>query len=167
MCRNIKTLFNFDPPASTDEVQASSIQFVRKLSGFTKPSKANEEAFNVAVERVAAAAQAMLNTLVTRACRDFAAEWAAVIDNEAPEPLAIVGKAPAKPWIAAFIAGSRASMRVAAGETGPDDVAWSPLSAAELTLVLGRQGRPFRARERRQSTALARIADARWSALVR
>ncbi len=67
MCRNIKTLFNFDPPATTDEVHASSIQFVRKLSGFNKPSKANEEAFNLAIERVAAAAQEMLNTLVTNA----------------------------------------------------------------------------------------------------
>lgn len=67
MCRNIKTLFNFDPPATTDEVQASSLQFVRKLSGFNKPSKANEEAFYLAVERVSAAAQEMLNSLVTTA----------------------------------------------------------------------------------------------------
>ena len=67
MCRNIKTLYNFDPPATTEEVNASSIQFVRKLSGFTKPSKANEEAFNLAVERVAAAAQEMLNSYVTNA----------------------------------------------------------------------------------------------------
>ena len=67
MCRNIKTLFNFEPPATTDEVNASSRQFVRKLSGMNKPSKANEEAFELAVERVAAAAQEMLNTLVTTA----------------------------------------------------------------------------------------------------
>ncbi len=67
MCRNIKTLFNFEPPASCDEVNASAIQFVRKLSGFNKPSKANEEAFELAVERVAAAAQEMLNSLVTNA----------------------------------------------------------------------------------------------------
>ena len=67
MCRNIKTLFNFDPPATTDEVHASSLQFVRKLSGFNKPSKANEEAFDLAVDRVSAAAQEMLNTLVTNA----------------------------------------------------------------------------------------------------
>ena len=67
MCRNIKTLFNFDPPATSDEVRASSIQFVRKLSGFTKPSKANEAAFDLAVERVSAAAQEMLNSLVTNA----------------------------------------------------------------------------------------------------
>lgn len=67
MCRNIKTLFNFDPPATSDEVQASALQFVRKLSGFNKPSKANEAAFDLAFERVAAAAQEMLNTLVTTA----------------------------------------------------------------------------------------------------
>jgi len=67
MCRNIKLLFNFDPPATTDEVRASSLQFVRKLSGMNKPSQANEEAFHLAVERVAAAAQEMLNSLVTTA----------------------------------------------------------------------------------------------------
>ena len=67
MCRSIKTLFNFDPPATSDEVRASSLQFVRKLSGMNKPSMANEEAFSLAVERVAAAAQEMLNSLVTTA----------------------------------------------------------------------------------------------------
>lgn len=67
MCRNIKTLFNFDPPATTDEVNASALQFVRKLSGMNKPSQANEEAFRLAVERVAAAAQEMLNSLTTNA----------------------------------------------------------------------------------------------------
>lgn len=67
MCRNIRTLFNFDPPATSDEVQASAIQFVRKLSGFNKPSKANEQVFGLAVERVAAAAQEMLNSLVANA----------------------------------------------------------------------------------------------------
>lgn len=67
MCRNIKTLFNFDPPATTDEVQASALQFVRKLSGMNKPSKVNEEAFALAFERVAAAAQEMLNSMVTTA----------------------------------------------------------------------------------------------------
>ena len=67
MCRNIKTLFNFDPPATSDEVNASALQFVRKLSGMNKPSKANEEAFQLAFERVAAAAQEMLKTLSTNA----------------------------------------------------------------------------------------------------
>lgn len=67
MCRNIKSLFNFDPPATTDEVNASALQFVRKLSGMNRPSQANEEAFRLAVERVAAAAQEMLNSLTTNA----------------------------------------------------------------------------------------------------
>lgn len=75
MCRNIRTLFNFDPPATDDEVRAASLQFVRKVSGFTKPSKANEEVFELAVERVAAAAQELLNSLVTTASpRDRAIE---------------------------------------------------------------------------------------------
>jgi hypothetical protein len=65
MCRAIKTLHNFSPPATRDEIQASSLQFVRKLSGFTKPSKANEEAFNRAVDEVAHAAHHLLESLVT------------------------------------------------------------------------------------------------------
>jgi len=67
MCRNIKTLHNFKPPATEDEIRASSIQFVRKLSGFNKPSKANEAAFNNAIEQVAKAAQELLDSLVTNA----------------------------------------------------------------------------------------------------
>ena len=67
MCRNIKTLFNFEPPATTDEVNASALQFVRKLSGMNKPSAVNQEAFNLAFERVSAAAQEMLNSLTTNA----------------------------------------------------------------------------------------------------
>ena len=67
MCRNIKTLFNFEPPATPDEVQAASLQFVRKLSGFTKPSRANEEVFERAVDEVSQIAQALLAKLVTNA----------------------------------------------------------------------------------------------------
>jgi len=67
MCRNIKTLHNFKPPATEEEIRASSIQFVRKLSGFSKPSKANEEAFNRAVEQVTQAATELLDSLVTTA----------------------------------------------------------------------------------------------------
>ena len=67
MCRNIKTLHNFAPPATKEEIQASAIQFVRKLSGFTKPSKTNELAFERAVEKVTAAAEELLDTLVTNA----------------------------------------------------------------------------------------------------
>jgi hypothetical protein len=67
MCRNIKTLFNFEPPATEEEIQASSLQFVRKLSGFTNPSKANQAAFDRAVEDVAAAARTLIDSLVTSA----------------------------------------------------------------------------------------------------
>jgi hypothetical protein len=65
MCRNIKTLFNFEPPATEDEVRDAALQFVRKLSGFTKPSKANEAAFETAVEEITRAAQTLLASLVT------------------------------------------------------------------------------------------------------
>ena len=77
MCRNIKTLFNFDPPATDQEIEAASLQFVRKLSGFDKPSQANEAAFNHAVEEVAAVARNLLDSLVTSAApRDRALEAA-------------------------------------------------------------------------------------------
>ena len=67
MCRNIQTLYNFEPPATRDEVEAASLQYVRKISGFTKPSQANEEAFILAVEQVTAASQRLLDALVTNA----------------------------------------------------------------------------------------------------
>jgi hypothetical protein len=67
MCRNIKTLYNFSPPATEDEIRASALQFVRKVSGFTHPSKANEAAFNRAVDQVSKAAEQLLGSLVTMA----------------------------------------------------------------------------------------------------
>jgi len=67
VCRNIKTLFNFEPPATDEEIQASALQFVRKLSGFNKPSKANEAAFDLAVEQVTEAARTLVHSLVTLA----------------------------------------------------------------------------------------------------
>jgi len=65
MCRNIRTLFNFEPPATDEEIRASALQFVRKLSGFAHPSKANEAAFNRAVEEVSTAARRLINSLET------------------------------------------------------------------------------------------------------
>jgi hypothetical protein len=67
MCRNIRTLFNFDPPATDEEIRASALQFVRKLSGFTKPSKTNEAAFDLAVEQVSEAARTLIHSLTTNA----------------------------------------------------------------------------------------------------
>jgi hypothetical protein len=77
MCRNIRTLFNFDPPATDAEVHAASVQFVRKLSGFTKPSQANAAAFDLAVEEVSAVARRLIDSLVTTATPRDRAEWAA------------------------------------------------------------------------------------------
>jgi hypothetical protein len=67
MCRNIKTLYNFEPPATEDEVRAAALQFVRKISGFNKPSQANEAAFNAAVDEITAVASKLLNALETNA----------------------------------------------------------------------------------------------------
>jgi len=67
MCRNIKTLFNFDPPATDEEIRAASLQFVRKLSGFSAPSRANEEAFDRAIDDTAAVARRLIDSLTTNA----------------------------------------------------------------------------------------------------
>jgi hypothetical protein len=77
MCRNIRTLFNFDPPATDEEIRAASLQFVRKLSGFTAPSKANEAAFDNAIDEVADVARRLIDSLVTTAPARDRAEWAA------------------------------------------------------------------------------------------
>jgi hypothetical protein len=88
MCRNIRTLFNFDPPATDEEIRAASIQFVRKLSGFTKPSKANQSAFDAAVEDVAAVARRLIDSLVTTATPRDREEWAARARERAAERFA-------------------------------------------------------------------------------
>lgn len=77
MCRNIRTLFNFEPPASEDEIRAAAVQFVRKLSGFTKPSHANEAAFERAVDEVTVAARTLIGSLVTTTEPRDREEWAA------------------------------------------------------------------------------------------
>ena len=85
MCRNIRTLFNFDPPATDEEIRAASLQFVRKLSGFTKPSKANEEAFNRAIEETADVARRLIDSLETSSPPRDRAEWAAKAKARAAE----------------------------------------------------------------------------------
>ena len=109
---------------------------------------------------------ALMDSLAEHACTDFEAEWASVVDLDASLALASTGSTPPAAWLAAFVHGSRMSDRATAGEFGPDEVAWAPLRAADLALVVGRRARPFRARERRQLAALARIADTRWMELV-
>lgn len=85
MCRNIRTLFNFEPPATEEEIRAASVQFVRKLSGFTKPSQANEKAFDRAVDEVAAVASRLIDSLVTSAAPRDREEWAARAKARAAE----------------------------------------------------------------------------------
>lgn len=85
MCRNIKTLFNFDPPATDEEVRAASLQFVRKLSGFTAPSKANEAVFNRAIDEVADVARRLIDDLETQAAPKNRDEEAAKAKARAAE----------------------------------------------------------------------------------
>ncbi|MFP5579258.1 MAG: hypothetical protein ACLGIZ_13630 [Acidimicrobiia bacterium] len=103
----------------------------------------------------------LLESVVTHGRRVLGAEWAAVLRLHDGELLAADGDAPLARWLLAFVEGSRTSARVADGESGPDDVVWAPLPAAGMALVVGRTGAPFRARERRQVSALARIVDTR------
>jgi hypothetical protein len=90
MCRNIKTLFNFDPPVTDDEIRAAALQFVRKLSGFNKPSKANEAAFESAVDEVAAVAHKLLHSLETTAPPRNREEEAAKARARAAQRFALV-----------------------------------------------------------------------------
>ncbi len=112
----------------------------------------------------------LLEALAVHSARDLGAEWAAVVDlggrEQTPAVATGVGAVPAAAWLGAFVAGSRASIAPSGPSGGPDDVAWADLGCAELVVVLGRKGRPFRARERTQLSALARIADHRWVELV-
>jgi hypothetical protein len=109
----------------------------------------------------------LLQAVVLHSRRAVGAEWSAVVDLEDGEVLAAEGPVPAAGWLTAFVEGSRSSALMASGEAGPDDVVWSPLPAAGLALVVGRDGTAYRARERRQVAALARIVDTRFRELTR
>lgn len=104
----------------------------------------------------------LLHAVATHAGHALGADWAVVLDLTTAVPRAVVGEPPPAAWVGAFVAGGSSSARVAAGECGPDDVAWAAMETAELALVLGRRGRPFRARERRQLGALCRITERRF-----
>ncbi|MGH9273919.1 MAG: hypothetical protein ACRDZU_04655 [Acidimicrobiales bacterium] len=109
----------------------------------------------------------LVEALVSHAKRVIGAAWAAVVSLDDGDVIAEEGPIPSVAWLLAFVAGSQESARVTAGESGADDLVWSPLPAAGLALVLGRDGRAYRARERRQVAALARIVDTRLRDLVR
>jgi hypothetical protein len=103
----------------------------------------------------------LVQAVVEHARRTLGAEWSAVVQLDDAAVLAQEGPVPPTPWLVAFVEGSRSSARVASGEAGPDDVVWSPLPSTSLALVVGRNGTAYRARERRQLAALARIVDTR------
>lgn len=109
----------------------------------------------------------LIEEVTFHARRVIGATWGTVLDLESGEVLTEHGEAPPVPWLQAFVAGSQASARGVAGENGSDDVVWAPLPSAGLALVLGREGPSYRARERRQVAALARIVDTRLRELVR
>jgi hypothetical protein len=117
----------------------------------------------------ASSTQELLDALCVHGARTLGAEWAVVVDPASSIGEAVVlasmGTPPAPAWLAAFVAGSRSSAAVAGVDSGPDDVVWAPLPGAGLALVVGRNGTAFRARERRQGAALARIVDTRFREL--
>jgi hypothetical protein len=114
----------------------------------------------------AASTEELLDALCVHGARTIGSEWAVVVDSDAVQILASTGPAPPPSWLAAFVAGSRSAAAVAGVDSGPDDVVWAPLPGAGLALVLGRGGTAFRARERRQAAALARIVDTRFRELA-
>jgi len=125
------------------------------------------DALESAAQLVAATTgEEILEALCERATSTIGAEWAVVVDLDDATSKVEVGTTPSPAWLAAFVAGSRSSARVAAMETGPDDVLWAPLPAANLALVMGRDGQAFRARERRSAAALARLVDTRFRELT-
>jgi hypothetical protein len=109
----------------------------------------------------------LVEAVVLHARRSVGAEWSAVVALDDGTVLAEQGPVPSAAWLVAFVEGSRSSARVVAGESGPDDVVWSPLPAAGLALLVGRGGVAYRARERRQVAALARIVDTRLREIIR
>ncbi|MFZ6006004.1 MAG: hypothetical protein ACOYXM_18945 [Actinomycetota bacterium] len=109
----------------------------------------------------------LVDAVVTHAKRVIGAAWAAVVALDDGELLAVEGEPPATQWLLAFLAGSRESARSANGHGGAEDIVWSPLPSTGLALVLGRDGTPYRARERRQVSALARIVDTRLHEIIR
>jgi len=107
----------------------------------------------------------LMQILVNRAAHDLSADWGAIVEIDSDHLLVATGDVPSGAWIRAFVAGSRSSDALSGGQGGPDDIAWAELVKAQAVLVVGRERRPFRQRERRQLAPLARIADRRLAEL--
>ena len=150
--------------AEVSQVDGVDVEDVRPMRDVRDPRLDALETAALLVEQPTV--ERLLSVLAGEAHHDFEADWTAVVSSDAAEPLAVVGDAPPTAWLGAYVAGSQSSVHVTAGDFGPDDIACTSIRSATLSLVLGRLGRPFRARERRQLAALARIADERWSGLT-
>jgi len=147
--------------AEMAQVDGVDVENVRPLADALHDPRL--DALESAAQLVAASSgEEILLSLCERAASTIGAQWAVVVDLDDASIKTEVGDAPPAAWLAAFVAGSRSSARVAAMEAGPDDVVWAPLPAANLALVMGREGHAFRARERRSAAALARIVDTRF-----
>ena len=146
------------------EVDGVQVESVRPAVG---DIDARLDALDTAAMLVAAPTPSVLvNELLACAHRIFESEWAAAVHVDDRLLVAAEGSPPPPAWLAAFVAGSRSSTLVAAGDCGPEDIAWAVLQGTPFAVVLGRCGRPFRSRERRQLAALARIAGVRATELM-
>ena len=147
-------------------VDGVDVEEVRPVDGVSHDPRS--DALETAAVMVGARDRAtLLESVVTHGRRVLGGAWAAVIHLDDHSVLAVDGDVPPAAWLVAFVEGSRSSVSTAGGASGPDDVVWAPLPAAGLALVVGRHGSGFRARERRQVSALARIADTRLVDFVR
>ncbi len=147
------------------QIEGVDVEDVRAIDSLTHDPRldALESAISIVEAR---STRQLLTVLVKRSASDFEADWTALVDLDGLRSgagvVAAHGKTPDAEWLKAFVQGSRLSVG-----NPVDDVIWVPLSASDLTLLIGRAGRPLRARERRQATALSRIADTRWVELSR
>jgi len=146
------------------EVDGVDVEDVRPLTDVPHDARVDSlEAAAVLVEQ--RSVDDLLSVLAHHARRDFEADWVVLVGDDGAKVLTDDGATPPAPWLQAFVAGSGASAHLSAGDGGPDDIAWAELPLVGRTIVLGREGRPLRARERRQLLALARIAGVRWTEL--
>lgn len=141
------------------EVDGVDVEDVRPGAGL--PDVRVDALDTAAVLVASTSLPALVGELVSRAHEVFESDWAAVVDLGREAIAASAGSPPPPAWLTAFVTGSQSSAMVVAGDCGPDDAAWSALEGTKVAVVLGRRGRPFRARERRELSALARIAGLR------
>jgi hypothetical protein len=150
--------------SEVSEVDGVDVEDVRRVDdGVVDPRL---DALETAAELVAHDSVPLLLQAFAAACgRDFRADWVAVTGQGSTDRTVVVGPAPGESWLDAFLIGSEASAAAPSGDGGPHDVAWARLTASGLAVVLGRAGRPWHLKERRQLDALARIVDSRWAQL--